>query len=289
MGAPGLRAARARSGRSDARADRGRRADARAGRRCAAGRRARQTASRVSAGGGSNRQAPARGSARHQRRARTPPRIRPGDAAAAARAPSTKHSVSEFEARRFAPCRPVQAHSPTANRPGSEERPVEVGGDPAHHVVGGGRDRDRLARRVEARLAERLEDVGEAGLADGAQVEAARGRCRRAPSGRGPPAVTTSRGASSSVKRSPPASSRVAPSPRTASVISRPSYLVPGAARAVGWNWQSSRSASSAPAAWAITGPAPIAPHGFVVRAQSAAAPPVAKHRGRGAGSGRGR
>ena len=33
---------------------------------------------------------------------------------AAARAPKTKHSLSEFEASRLAPCRPVQEHSPTA-------------------------------------------------------------------------------------------------------------------------------------------------------------------------------
>ena len=48
------------------------------------------------------------------------------------------------------------------------------------------------------------------------------------------------------------------------------------AASAVGWNWQNSRSARSAPAAAASTGPAPIAPQGLVVRRQSAAAPPVA-------------
>ena len=88
--------------------------------------------------------------------------------------------------------------------------------------------------------------------------------------------MTASRGASSSVKRRPEASSRVAPSPRTASVISMPSNSVPGSASAVGWNWQNSRSASSAPAVAAITGPAPIAPRGLVVRRQSAAAPPVA-------------
>ena len=35
-------------------------------------------------------------------------------AASAARRPNTKHSDSELEARRFAPCRPVHAHSPTA-------------------------------------------------------------------------------------------------------------------------------------------------------------------------------
>jgi hypothetical protein len=28
--------------------------------------------------------------------------------------PNTTHSVSELEARRFAPCTPVQEHSPTA-------------------------------------------------------------------------------------------------------------------------------------------------------------------------------
>ncbi len=36
------------------------------------------------------------------------------EAARAARAPSTKHSVSELEASLFAPCSPVQPHSPTA-------------------------------------------------------------------------------------------------------------------------------------------------------------------------------
>ena len=44
----------------------------------------------------------------------------------------------------------------------------------------------------------------------------------------------------------------------------------------MGWNWQNSRSARSAPAAAASTGPAPIAPRGLVVRLHSAAAPPVA-------------
>ena len=114
----------------------------------------RQTASRVSAGGGSKRHV---GGSRR----------RPGlglapSAAAAARAPRTKHSLRLLEASRLAPWRPVQAHSPTASRPGSELRPVEVGGDAAHHVVRGGRDRDGLGGRVEAGLAQGLEDVGEA-------------------------------------------------------------------------------------------------------------------------------
>jgi hypothetical protein len=44
-------------------------------------------------------------------------------AASAARRPNTKHSASEFEASRLAPCSPVQADSPIAYRPGSDERP----------------------------------------------------------------------------------------------------------------------------------------------------------------------
>ena len=52
---------------------------------------------------------------------------RPGSgslvAARAARAPKTKHSESEFDARRLAPWRPVQEHSPTAYRPGNVARP----------------------------------------------------------------------------------------------------------------------------------------------------------------------
>ena len=78
------------------------------------------------------------------------------------------------------------------------------------------------------------------------------------------------------MKRSPVASSSLAPSPRIASVISSPSKRVSGRASAVGWNWQNSRSARSAPAAAPKTGPAPIAPRGLVVRRHSAAAPPVA-------------
>src|SRR5215218_3328363 len=89
-------------------------------------------------------------------------------------------------------------------------------------------------------------------------------------------ALTWSRGASSSVKRLPAVSRRTAPSPLLAPVSSAPSLGSPGLARAVGWNWQNSRSARAPPATWASTGPAPIAPHGFVVRSHSAAAPPAA-------------
>ena len=75
---------------------------------------------------------------------------------------------------------------------------------------------------------------------------------------------------------SPGALSSVAPSSRRASVSSVPSWSEPGSASAVGWNWQNSRSAKSAPAAWPSTDPAAIAPYGLVVRAHSAPPPPVA-------------
>ena len=48
---------------------------------------------------------------------------------------------------------------------------VEVGDDAAHHVVGGGGDGDELGHRVEAGVAEGLDDVGEAPGVDAAHVE----------------------------------------------------------------------------------------------------------------------
>ena len=87
--------------------------------------------------------------------------------------------------------------------------------------------------------------------------------------------ATSSRGASSSTNRSPVSSCSVAPSPRIASVIKKPSRpRTP--ITAVGWNCTSSRSASAAPAACARSSPAPCDPGGFVVRDHNAAAPPVA-------------
>ena len=136
-----------------------------------------------------------------------------------------------------------------ANRvqPGQGGAPVEVDRDSTHHVVGRRGDRHRRRARLQPRLC----------AATRTRWESGRGR----PSRRSSPtwavpsaairsriaAVTASRGASSSVKRRPDASSRVAPSPRTASVISSPSKRVPGRASAVGWNWQNSRSARSRP------------------------------------------
>ena len=158
---------------------------------------------------------------------------------------------------------------------GQRGAPVEIDRDPAHRVVGGGGDRDRFGARVEPRLGEQAKTLGKR-----AGSIARRSRPTEAlPSSRSLAriaALTSSRGASSSVKRSPSASSSLAPSPRIASVIRAPSKRVSGRASAVGWNWQNSRSARSAPAAAPKTGPAPIAPRGLVVRRHSAAAPPVA-------------
>ena len=108
---------RGRRRRSSARAGTGPRA---ARRRPAASRRSpawRQSAARVASLGCAGWP---RASRRFGRGARRPARP---VAASAARRPNTRHSASEFEASRFAPWRPVHAHSPTAYRPGSDERP----------------------------------------------------------------------------------------------------------------------------------------------------------------------
>ena len=51
---------------------------------------------------------------------------------AAARCPKTRPSRSEFEARRFAPWRPVKATSPMAQRPGTVVRPCRSVLTPPH-------------------------------------------------------------------------------------------------------------------------------------------------------------
>ena len=94
--------------------------------------------------------------------------------------------------------------------------------------------------------------------------------------------ATSSRGASSSTKRSPAASWSVAPSPRIASVTRKPSERS-GLTSAVGWNCMSSRSARAAPARRASSMPLPNAPGGLVVRDHIAAAPPVARTTARAA------
>ena len=48
---------------------------------------------------------------------------------------------------------------------------MQVGGDPAHHVVRGGGDRHQLACHVDPRLAQRVDDVREQRGVDVAHVE----------------------------------------------------------------------------------------------------------------------
>ena len=258
--APGSRHARGRRGSPRARAPRRRRAgpaDARrraaaaARRRCApAPRRATSPcASRATA-------AATRLGVRHRAQRGRRRAAGSSSAASAARWPKTKHSESEFDASRLAPCRPVHAHSPTAYRPATVRAAVEVGGDAAHDVVARGRDRDPPRRRVVAGLAQRARRRW--GSAPG-RSRSCRGRRPGAPvsaSRRWIARATASRGCSSSTKRSPAASCSVAPSPRTASEIRKPSRpWIP--VTAVGWNWTNSRSASSAPAARASSRPEP--------------------------------
>ena len=177
----GSRGARARRGSPRAAARRRRRA-ARAG----AGRRAggssparrararrRATAPRASRGAGiSQRRAPAGGVAGRAPPARRARRARRG-------APNTKHSRQRVRGQ---PVGAVQARA-RALADGVEARrpcvaPVEVGDDAAHHVVRRGGDRDELARRVEARRAQRVDDVREARRVDRAHVERRRRRRR---------------------------------------------------------------------------------------------------------------
>ena len=155
-------------------------------------------------------------------------------------------------------------------------RPVEVGRDPAHHVVAGGRDGDPLVAGSRPASRSAVDDVREARRVDRGHVEVHGGRA-----GLHEQLVDRAwrpRRAARARRRSarPAASCSVAPSPRIASVTRKPSRpLTP--TTAVGWNWTNSRSASSAPAARASSRPEPYEPGGFVVRDHSAAAPPEAR------------
>ena len=86
--------------------------------------------------------------------------------------------------------------------------------------------------------------------------------------------LTTSRGASSSTKRSPRPSRSRAPWPRRAS--DKRGRGMAGWCRAVGWNWTNSTSATGTPARKAMATPSPVASVGLVVTANSWPTPPVA-------------
>jgi hypothetical protein len=87
--------------------------------------------------------------------------------------PNTTRSISEFEPSRLAPCTETQAASPTANRPGTtvsglpsfsvDDLAVIIGRDAAHIIMDRRRDRQRLARQIDA--GEDLARLGDAGQA----------------------------------------------------------------------------------------------------------------------------
>ena len=90
-----------------------------------------------SASGSPRRRGRARRSSRRSARARPCRRRSPRRHAR----PNTSPSSSEFDASRLAPCTPLHAASPHAQRSGQRRRAVEVGDDAAREVVRGGRDR----------------------------------------------------------------------------------------------------------------------------------------------------
>ena len=141
-------------------------------------------------------------------------------AAWAARAPKTRHSSNELEARRLAPCAPVQAASPGHVEARHVGAARGVGADAAHAVVRGGRDRQQVAGQVQAPGRAGGRRCWRSGLAhESGRGGAARGRpARRCCRWRAMARATTSRGSSGSTTGCPSASTSRAPSPRSASL-----------------------------------------------------------------------
>ena len=85
----------------------------------------------------------------------------------ATRAPNTTASSSEFEARRFAPCAPVEVTSPQAHKPIDGAASLRVDQDAAHVIMRRRRHGDGLVHRIDpGRLAgrnHRGEFLGNAG------------------------------------------------------------------------------------------------------------------------------
>ena len=73
--------------------------------------------------------------------------------ASAARAPNTSPSSSELLASRLAPWTPGARHLAGGEQPVDRRPAVEVGLDPAHHVVRGRTDRNAIGGQVESRRA----------------------------------------------------------------------------------------------------------------------------------------
>ena len=136
-----------------------------------------------------------------------PRRLRAGAgssrAARAARAPNTKHSVRELEASRLAPCRPGARALADREQPGQARAAVQVGGDPAHHVVGRRGDRDELTLGIDPGSAQRGDDVGKQRRSPPRACPSATAAAPLRSIWRWIARATSSRGASSSTNRSP--------------------------------------------------------------------------------------
>ena len=200
----------------------------------------------------------------------------PAATASTARAPKTRPSSSELDARRLAPCTPGAGD--LAGGPQARQRrgAVEVGDDAAAQVVGRRGDGEQVAGGVEADLdqppGDRREPLGEAVDAGGVEQQwSTPCSSMREVIAR----LTWSRGSISSTKRSPWTSRMRAPSPRRASVSSGRGMAVDGAAR-WGGTARTRRRRRRTPARRAMAMPSPVASIGLVVTAKSWPAPPVA-------------
>ena len=86
-------------------------------------------------------------------------------AALPARAPNTRHSVSELDPNRFAPLMLTQAASPAAYSPGMRCGPMNVSMDASHHVMNDGPDRNHVFDWIESHVLEaQLADEGDLGI-----------------------------------------------------------------------------------------------------------------------------
>ena len=203
--------------------------------------------------------------------ARGTPPARPGGRTRSTRPASSRPAGW----RRAGPCTP---HSPTAYRPGQRSSarrgrwPRRPSCSAPRARPGSGRAPGRCPRpRARRRCS------GSAPTSTCAHVEPDGRLARLRRSSAWIASATSSRGASSSTKRSPSrveqvralAAHRLGDQEAVARALA--------ARSAVGWNCMNSRSASArARRRSASAGPAPTAPRGLVVRSQSAAMPPVA-------------
>ena len=213
--------------RSGWRADRGRRAAARAGSASRIGPASSQTAAAALARSAPGTRGPVAGTAADRSAAGLSSAARAGSARAEHEA-----LAERVGSETVGPVQPGAGGFADGEQPGQRAPAVEVGADAADQVVRGRGDRHEvgLPASIPSDSSVRV-IVGNRSIGTGrrsrstAPVPSAAIRSRIA-------AVTWSRGASSSVNRRPAASSSSAPSPRTASVISQPSSSAAGKRRA---------------------------------------------------------